>query len=374
MTKPAYAVRAFGQTMWLDEISRAMLTSGEFVRLVEEEGVRGVTANPTIFARAITQSDDYDDAVRILAAEGRDAATIFEQSEIHDLAYASTILRPYFNRSGGMDGFVSIEVSPELADDAEATVVAVRRLWSELDRPNVLVKIPATRAGLPAIQAMLAEGININITLLFSVDRYAAVMEAYLSALEQRVAAGQPIDHICSVASFFVSRVDTTVDRLIDERKRTASAMDQELLAKLRSTAAIANARVAYQRFKETFAGPRWEALREHGAACQRALWASLSTKDPSLPDTYYVDALIGPHTVATVPSQTLLAFNDHGTVGPTLEAQTLEAETTRARLGQIGIDLDAITDRLEAEGVRAFADSYAQALAGIERKIPARA
>jgi len=359
MAKPAIEVRRFGQSIWLDSISRDMLTSGEFRRLVEQEGVSGCTSNPTIFDKAISGSSAYDDQIATLAAAGRDADAIFDELARADLQDAADTLRPVHDDTGGNDGFVSWEVSPELAYDTEATMREVRRLWALLDRPNALIKIPATRAGLSAIHEMLYEGINVNITLLFSITRYEEVMEAYLSALERRLAEGKPVDRIRSVASFFVSRVDTLVDKQLDAMMERASPAERQRLAALRSKVAIANAKLAYQRFKQIFAGPRWEALRARGAALQRPLWASTSTKDPSLPDTYYVDNLIGPHTVNTVPPHTLAAFNDHGRVAPTLEEGLAEAQEIMDRLAEVGIDIVAVTDQLEREGVRAFADSF---------------
>jgi len=369
MVKPAIAVRRFGQSIWLDSISRDMLRSGAFRRLVEQEGVAGCTSNPTIFDKAISGSDTYDEQLGALAAEGLDAAAIFDQLARTDLQEAADILRPLYEDTGGHDGFVSWEVSPELAYDTEATMREVRRLWALLDRPNAMIKIPATRAGLPAIHQMLYEGININITLLFSITRYEEVMEAYLSALERRLAEGKPIAAIRSVASFFVSRVDTLIDTQLDAMLERAAPAERERLRTLRSKVAIANAKLAYQRFKQIFSGPRWQALAAHGAALQRPLWASTSTKDPSLPDTYYVDNLIGPHTVNTLPPHTLAAFNDHGRVAPTLEEGLAEAQATMDRLAEVGIDIVAVTDQLEREGVRAFADSFVALRRAIDEK-----
>ena len=366
--KPAIAVRELGQSIWLDNIRRRTLTTGEFRRLMEEEGVAGVTSNPTIFEKAISAGDDYDDQMRELVARGLPADAIFEELAARDLQGAADILRPLYDRTGD-DGLVSMEVSPELANDTQGTVADVRRLWALLDRPNVMIKIPGTAEGLPAIEQMLAEGININITLLFSVQRYEQVMEVYLRALERRAAEGKPIDRIRSVASFFVSRVDTLVDKTLDARMADAVPQERERLAGLRSEAAIANAKLAYERFKIVFAGPRWEALRRQGAAVQRPLWASTSTKDPNLPDTYYVDALIGPHTVNTLPPATLDAYNDHGMVAATLEQGLDAAHETMRRLAAAGIDMAEVTQRLELEGVKAFADSFAQLRRGIEEK-----
>lgn len=369
MTKAAIAVQALKQSIWLDNISRGQFPSGEFELLVREEGVVGVTSNPTIFEKAITGSHFYDDQLRELAGH-RDISAVFDQLAVRDLQQAADILRPVYDRTNGGDGFVSWEVSPELADDTEATLSDARRLWATLDRPNGMIKIPGTRAGLPAIEQSLYEGININITLLFSIERYEAVMEAYLSALERRLAEGKDISKIRSVASFFVSRVDTAVDAALKAKIDEASEARRPQIVALRSRAAVANAKLAYQRFKAIFAGPRWQRLADAGAALQRPLWASTSTKDPTLPDTYYVDALIGPHTVNTLPPATLTAFNDHGRVAATLEEELPDAQAVIAALADNGIDLAAVTDQLEKQGVRSFADSFVSLRQGIEAKM----
>jgi transaldolase/glucose-6-phosphate isomerase len=368
--KPAFAIQRLGQSIWMDNIRRDWLVSGEFKRLIDEEGVTGVTSNPTIFEKAITGSDAYDAGLRALVGEGASPSEIFEALAVEDVRNAADLLRPVYNRTHGADGFVSIEVTPTLAHDTNASIEEARRLWSALDRPNVMVKIPGTRAGLPAIEQLLAEGININITLLFAIARYEEVMERYLSALERRLAAGERIDRIASVASFFVSRVDTAVDAIIDAWvKETSDAAERERLLALRGTAAIANAKIAYQRFKSTFAGARWQRLEAAGARLQRPLWASTSTKDPAYPDVYYVENLIGPHTVDTVPPQTLEALNDHGRVALTLE-QNLDAAYAALRgLAEVGIDLDAVTERLEWEGVESFSKSFESLMAAIAEK-----
>ena len=369
MTIPAVAVQAHGQSLWLDEVRRGMLASGAFGRLVSDAGVRGATANPTIFQKAIAAGTDYDAQMTELLRQGLDADTVFDRLAARDLRQVADVLQPVYEASGGTDGFVSWEVSPELAADADRTLADARRLWRLLDRPNGLIKIPGTRAGLTAIRQALTEGINVNITLLFSVERYVAVVEAYLAALEARVAAGQPIGRLCSVASFFVSRVDTLVDRALATHAVEASAAGQAEAAALRSQVGIANAKAAYRHFQATFRGPRWAALARRGAAVQRPLWASTGTKDPALPDTYYVDGLIGPHTVNTVPLATLEAFNDHGRVAPTLTAGLDAAHQTLQRLAALGIDLAALTDQLEVEGVQTFADAFARLREGIEAK-----
>src|SRR5215203_5368455 len=308
--KPAFAVQQLGQSIWMDNIERGQLRSGAFQRLIDEEGITGVTSNPTIFEKAISGSSDYDEGLRALIGEGVGPEEIFDALAVDDLRNAADALRPVYDRTDGVDGFVSIEVAPGLALETQGTIEAARRLWAALDRPNVMVKIPGTAAGLPAIEQCLFEGININITLLFAVGRYEEVIERYMSALERRLAAGQAVDRIASVASFFVSRVDSATDALIDER--IASVSNPATVARLRAlrgTTAIANAKVAYQRFLECIDGDRWRRLAAAGARVQRPLWASTSTKDPAYPDVYYVNALIGPHTVDTLPPQTLVAF-----------------------------------------------------------------
>ncbi|MGE0542326.1 MAG: bifunctional transaldolase/phosoglucose isomerase [Dehalococcoidia bacterium] len=368
--KPAFAAQQLGQSIWLDNIDRGQLMSGAFRALVEEDGVTGVTSNPTIFEKAITGSADYDAGLRALIGEGADPGVIFEALAVADLGDAADVLRPIYDRTGGADGFVSIEVSPTLAHDTEGTIVEARRLWSALRRPNVMVKIPGTREGLPAIEQCLSEGININITLLFSVDRYGEVVDRYFAALERRVAANQPIDRIASVASFFVSRVDTAVDKIIDARLgETSDSKERDRLQAVRGAIAIANAKRAYALFKTRFSGDRWQQLEAAGARFQRPLWASTSTKDPAYPDVYYVEALIGPHTVDTLPPQTLVAFNDHGTVALTLEDGLAEAEERLTELAALGIDLDEVTARLEREGVDSFAKSFESLMSGIAAK-----
>jgi transaldolase len=351
----------------MDTISRAMLRTGELRRLIEEDGVVGVTSNPTIFQKAISESAGYDDEVAALARADKTAAEIFFALAVQDLQAAADLLRPVYDRTNGADGYVSFEVAPGLAYNTEGTMAAVAKAWQALNRPNVLVKIPATDAGLPAIEACLAQGININITLLFARAYYDRVREAYLRGLERRAAAGQPVDRIHSVASFFVSRVDTLVDKHLE-------ALGTPVARALMGKAAVANARLAYQDFKQTFQGRRWQALAARGANRQRPLWASTSTKNPTYRDVLYVEELIGPQTVNTMPPQTLAAFKDHGVAQPTLESGLDEAEAVFDRLAQLGIDMQAVTDQLQAEGVKAFADSYDALIEAIDRKSPALA
>ncbi|WP_374688436.1 transaldolase, partial [Promineifilum sp.] len=307
------------QSLWYDNIQRGLLDNGEMAGMVARGEIRGVTSNPTIFMNAITKSNDYAAGLLPLAAAGWSAEAIFWQLAIEDIQAAADLFRPLYHETNGGDGYVSIEVNPNLAGDTEATLAEVQSLWRRVDRPNLMVKIPATRAGIPAIRAAIAAGINVNVTLIFSRARYAEVMDAYLSGLEQRAAAGQPVDGIASVASFFVSRVDSNVDPRLQAIVDGGGAQAAEAAALL-GQAAIANARLAYADFRRTFAGPRWEKLQAAGARLQRPLWASTGTKNPAYSDVLYVEELIGPDTVNTVPPQTLAAFLDHGRVALTLE------------------------------------------------------
>ena len=349
-----------GQSIWLDYIRRDLITSGEFQRLVEEDGVHGVTSNPTIFDKAIAAGTTYDDALRLLlsADPDRDAQTLFESLEIQDLQMAADILRPVYDQTEAADGFVSIEVSPRLAYDAAASIAEAQRLWKAVNRPNLMVKIPSTVQGVQAVEVLIAEGININITLMFSLAHYDAVAQAYLRGLKRNAKPHQ----VSSVASFFVSRVDTEVDRAL-EAIGTPEALS------LRGKIAIANARVVYSRFRETFLGTPFEEFRRRGARLQRPLWASTGTKNPAYSDVLYVEELIGPHTINTIPPATLNAFRDHGQVQPTLEAGEQDAEQALARLAKLGIDLGAITEKLLAEGITAFTHSLDELLASLNKK-----
>ncbi len=355
-----------GQSLWYDYIDRPLLQSGRLTALVAAGVVHGVTSNPAIFRRAMSRGAAYAEDRARLQAQGLTAEAVYEHLAVADIQAACDVLYPLYERTHGQDGFVSLEVSPHLAYDPAATLEAARRLWQWVQRPNLMIKIPGTEAGLPAIQQALAEGISVNVTLLFSVQRYRQVMEAYLSALEQRRAQGLALDTVASVASFFVSRVDTKVDRAL-ERLIAQGGPQAERARGLLGTIAVANARQAYQAFKEVFAGERFAALAAHGARVQRPLWASTSTKNPAYPDTLYVDQLIGPQTVNTVPPQTWEAFADHGTPRLTLEAD-VEGDAARlAELAALGIDLAAITAQLEAEGVQAFVQAYDALVAALQ-------
>jgi transaldolase len=349
-----------GVSIWLDTLSRELLETGEFARLIDEDRVTGATSNPTIFAKAITGSDRYDGQLRELAGSGvADLREAFFALALDDVRAAAEALRPAHERSGGRDGFVSFECTPDLADDTQATIEQAIDLWERLGADNVMIKVPATEAGLPAVEELTRRGVNVNITLLFAVERYEEVIDAYLRGLEARAAANEPLDHIASVASFFVSRIDAKADALL--------APDSPL----RGRVAIANARIAYQRYLAAFAGERWAALRQAGARSQRPLWASTGTKDPAYSDVLYVEQLIGPDVVNTMPEATLRAFADHGRVARTLDADPGEAEQTLGAARDAGVHLDRITAELTREGVEAFCASYRQLLDRIQSKLP---
>lgn len=348
-----------GQSIWYDHIRRALIDSGELQELIDS-GVMGITSNPSIFEKAISGSADYDEAIRSMAAEGKSAETIYEILAIEDIQRAADMLRPIYDRMGSRDGYISLEVSPTLAHDTEGTISEALRLHGLLDRPNVMIKVPATPAGIPAVQRLIGEGININVTLIFGLSAYEAVSEAYIAGLETLAGKGGDIGQVASVASFFVSRVDTAVDEALSGIGNTS----------LQGRIAIANSKVAYGRFREILAQERWQMLARQGARVQRLLWASTETKNPVYPDTFYVDALIGADTVNTVPPATLNAFVDHGTVAATLAQGLDDAKQQLAQLAEMGIDLEAITRRLLDEGVAAFAKSFESLMTGVHEKL----
>ena len=360
-SNPLVRLGAAGQSPWYDYITRDLVQSGELARLIREDGLRGMTSNPTIFEKAIAGSKLYDDDIRALAESGAPAQQIFESLAVADVRAACDLFAEVHAASGGVDGTVSLEVSPRLAHDADATIAEAERLWAAVGRPNAMIKIPGTKAGLAAIAHCIARGINVNVTLLFSVERHAEVIDAFLSGLERRVAAGEPVDRVASVASFFVSRVDGRIDPLLDAKGEAGAA--------LRGTIAIANAAAAYRLFRWSCATPRWEKLAALGAKPQRPLWASTSTKDPRYPDVYYVEALVAPDTVNTLPPETFAAYRDHGDPAPRIEAHAAEAPARLKALGALGIDLAAITHELETDGLEKFSASYASLLSGIEAK-----
>jgi transaldolase len=367
---PIKALLSEGQSVWQDDISRQMLQSGKIARAIEEIGIRGLTSNPTIFEKAIAGGTAYDDDVADLLRQGRSAAEIFEAVEVQDIRDACDLFLPIYEASGGRDGFCSIEVSPGAARDAEATRVEARRLWTAVDRPNLMVKIPGTAEGAAVIQEMLEAGININITLLFAIESYERVALAYVAALEKRHAANDPIDRVASVASFFVSRVDTLVDKLLDEKiAQTGDGEIKERLEQLKGKAAIANAKLAYEKFGEIFDGPRFAPLKAAGGNVQRPLWASTGVKNPAYRDTIYVEELIGPHTVNTMPRPLIEAFLDHGIVRRTVDQNLDEARQLMADLASVGIDMTAVTTQLEDEGIASFTKSYDALIDGVEGK-----
>jgi transaldolase len=357
-----------GQSIWYDNIERGMLQDGEMAGMIARGEIRGVTSNPTIFMNAVTKTADYDAELGPLAAAGHSAEEIFWTLAIEDIRAAADLFRPLYETTSGGDGFVSLEVNPALAHDTAATLAQVKSLWRRVDRPNLMIKIPATLEGIPAITAAIAEGINVNVTLIFSRERYAAVMDAYLRGLEQRAGAGLPVDNIASVASFFVSRVDTNVDKRLQNIVDGGGPLASQA-ASLLGKAAVANAKLAYADYKRVFSSERFERLRAAGARVQRPLWASTGTKNPAYSDVVYVDELIGPDTVNTVPPQTLAALLDHGSVRPALEEGLDEAQAIIDQLAVLGINMDEVTTQLEREGVKSFADAFAALLAGVEDK-----
>ncbi len=368
MANPLLELKKCGQSVWLDFIRRDLITTGELQQLIERDGLSGVTANPSIFEKAISHGIEYDDTIAKLVSHS--TKEIYEAIAFEDVSMAADVLKPVYDQTQRADGYVSIEVLASLAHDTQGTARDVKRYWQAVNRPNVMVKIPATKEGLPAIEESLASGININITLIFSIERYLAVAEAYVSALERRAERGEPIDCMASVASFFVSRVDTLADKQIEEKlKQAKDSVQKQKLQSLLGKIAIANSKVAYQHYKQIFESERFNKLRVKGARPQRVLWASTSTKNPKYPDTYYVDELIGSDTVNTIPPETLEKFREHGKVHPSLEDNVDEAYATLKLLDEVGISLDAITEQLEAEGVKQFDDAFNKLIQKIEEK-----
>jgi len=359
MTNPLLGLAQAGQSIWLDYLHRGILEDGGLDRLIAEDGLKGVTSNPTIFQKAIGDGATYDAQIKALLAE-KDAepGELYEQIAVADIQSAADHFRATWDRLNGADGYVSLEVSPKLADDTEATVAEARRLWKAVNRPNLMIKVPGTRAGTPAIRQLIGEGINVNVTLLFGIQAYLDVAEAHTAGLEAYAAAGGDVSKVHGVASFFVSRIDTAIDKAIDARV-AASDPEAAALKALRGRVAIANAKVAYQRYLELVGQQRWKALAAKGAQPQRMLWASTGTKDPAYSDVLYVETLIGPDTINTMPPATLDAFRDHGRVAPTLQADLDEARRVLAKTQRLGLDLDRVTDQLVVDGVKAFAKSF---------------
>src|ERR1051325_874130 len=368
---PLRRLTDLGQSAWYDYIRRDLYRGPALRRLIEDYDLRGMTSNPTIFAKAIVETNLYDEEIRRLTANGASGDETFDALVVDDVRGAADGFRPLFEATGGEDGFVSIEVGPQFARDTAGSIAEARRLWGACDRPNVMVKIPATAAGIPAIRQCLAEGININITLLFSVPRYREVMEAYLAAMAERLRVGQKVDHTRWVASFFVSRVDTKIDKALDAVANDANRPQRErqTAADIRGKVAIANARIAYEAFENVFTNVRFAQLWERGAHLQRPLWASTSTKDPAYPDLYYVEALVAPHSVDTMPPETFAAYLDHGRPEVRIHDNLREAHSVFERLAQLKIDFDRICLDLEEEGARKFVASYDEVLQTIRRK-----
>jgi transaldolase len=353
------SIHDLGQSIWLDSFDRKLMDSGELQKLIDEDGLCGITSNPSIFEKAVTSSSDYDADIRKLAAEQKSDEEIFFGFATSDIQRAADILKPVYDKAHGTDGFVSLEVSPHLANDTDGTIKQARELWKTLDRKNVMIKIPGTKEGLGAIKQCISEGININVTLLFGLDRYKEVTEAYISGLEERVKNNEPIDKIASVASFFLSRIDVLIDPILKEKK----------LDKLVGEVAIASAKKAYEIYKEVFFSDRFRKLEQKGAKKQKVLWASTSAKDPAFKDVKYVEALIGPDTINTLPMETIDAFRDHGVAQDHLENNLMQAGKELDQLKENGIDLDQLTQQLEEEGVQKFNKAYASLLKAIEEK-----
>ncbi|MBI3547983.1 MAG: transaldolase [Elusimicrobia bacterium] len=357
MSNPLQDLARFGVSPWFDNLSRKLVASGELERMTREDGLKGITSNPTIFQKAIDGSADYDAEMSALVSKGQtDPKRIFESLAVDDVRRAADILREVYNATGGLDGSVSLEVAPDLAFDTEGTIHEARRLYAMLNRPNVFIKVPATPQGVPAVARLLGEGIPVNVTLIFSIARYQDVMNAYLEGLERFEKTGRPLSEIRSVASFFVSRIDTAIDPMLKD-------------ASLAGKAAVANAKLAYEAYKKVFTSPRFETLRRKGARVQRPLWASTGTKNPAYRDVLYVEELIGPDTVNTMPDATWLAFRDHGKLRNSIEENIPEAKRTMELLAKAGVDLTAVTDKLEADGVAAFMKSYETLLTHIAAK-----
>ena len=367
---PLKSLNEYGQVVWLDFLSRRFVADGSLTRLIDEDGLAGVTSNPSIFEKAIVNSPDYDVALNAVAPGDLDERALFERIAVEDIQNAADVLRPVYETTRHRDGYVSIEVSPDLAMRSDATVEEARRLWRSVGRSNLMVKVPATTPGLEAIRQLTADGINVNITLLFSQKVYEGVVEAYLSGLEDLVARGGDPGRVASVASFFVSRIDTAVDKLIEARLgRTGDDGQRLAVAGIRGKVAVANAKLAYERYKRLFAGPRWEALRARGAQTQRLLWASTGTKNPAYSDVLYVEELIGPATINTMPLATMEAFRDHGNLRASLEEDLPAARQVMASLDRLGISIDEVTDKVLEDGVRVFVDAMDKVLNAITRK-----
>jgi len=365
---PLLKLENLGQSIWMDFIRRGMISSGELRQLIEEDGLRGVTSNPSIFEKAITGSNDYDDAIRALALEGKNVDQIYSALTVEDIQRVADLFRPVYDRLDGADGFVSLEVSPRLAHDTAGTIADARRLWGAVARPNVMIKVPGTIEGLPAIQQLIGEGINVNITLLFGLPRYRQVAEAYIAGLETLAAQNKPMKSVASVASFFLSRIDTLLDPTL-EKTGVVDKSKADFVENIHGQVAICSAKAAYRIYKEIFNSERFRKLKEQGAKIQRLLWASTSTKNPAYTDLKYVEPLIGPETINTVPLETLAAYRNHGKPASRLSKGGLKAAGTLRRLSEAGIDLDRATQQLEDDGVEKFIKAFDVLLNTLEEK-----
>lgn len=365
---PLLNLETFGQSIWMDFIRRGMITSGELKQLIEEDGVSGVTSNPSIFEKAIAESHDYDAAIRALTLEGKTADEIYRYLTVEDIQDVADLLRPTYDRAGGQDGFVSLEVSPGLAYDTMGTIEEAHRLWSLVDRPNSMIKVPATREGLPAIRELIGEGLNVNITLLFGLPRYREVADAYITGLETREAKGKDLRQVASVASFFLSRIDVLLDPIFENMKLTGG-LQADSSALLRGQVAIASAKVAYQMYEVIFGSDRFKKLANKGASSQRLLWASTSTKNSAYSDTKYIEPLIGPGTINTLPVETLAAYRDHGHPKLSLDQKVSKAYGMLNHLSFVGINLNAVTQQLEEEGVKKFVAAFDRLMISLQEK-----
>jgi transaldolase / glucose-6-phosphate isomerase len=369
MTSPLAALEGAGQAVWLDYLHRQILEDGELQRLIDQDRVKGLTSNPSIFQKAIGEGDAYDDRIKALARPGEPVEALYERIAIADIQRAADIFRPTYDRLQRRDGYVSLEVSPTLARDTQGTVVEARRLWKAVDRPNLMIKVPGTKEGAPAVRQLIGEGINVNVTLLFGLDAYLAVADAHLGGLETLKGSGGDVAKVHGVASFFVSRIDTQIDKKIDHRLMSATGEEAVTLKRLRGKIAIANAKIAYQRYLKMVDGDRWRALAAAGAAPQRLLWASTGTKDPSYSEVLYPEALIGQDTVDTMPPKTMDAFRAQGEVSETLAAGVDEARRDLDDADRLGLDLDGVTAFLVDDGVKQFADAFDQLLKAVGEK-----
>ena len=361
-------LQTFGQSIWIDFIRRGMISCGELQRLIEEDGISGATSNPSIFEKAITGSHDYDEAIHALVLEGKSAEEIYRSVTVQDIQWVADLLRPPYDRTDGRDGFVSLEVSPHLAYDTSGTIDEARLLWSLVQRPNLMIKVPATREGLPAIQQLASEGINVNITLLFGLPRYKEVANAYIAGLESLASKGGNLKQVASVASFFLSRIDVLLDPILESKMR-AGGLQAEIATRLRGQVAVASAKVAYQLYEEIFSSNRFRKLAERGARTQRLLWASTSTKNPAYRDTKYIEPLIGPNTINTLPVDTLAAYRDHGQPELTLDQDVSRAYHVLGDLSFAGIDIDTTTQQLEEQGVQNFVSALDRLLVALQEK-----